>query len=147
MQVNQPWSASHWFRPYNYHFLSYYKKFCMLIALPIFYQVAYFQAAILMLIQLLEIIRFVKTNPFYSRWRTIFRFLLQLFIFLFFLIILILEVSIGKITDNASPTLNEDVKHFYNLGWVGFSLVFGFNGGFLVLFFIDVARGFKYNTR
>ena len=33
------------------------------------------------------------------------------------------------------------------MGWVGFGLVFAFNIGFLILFFIDVAMGFKYNSR
>lgn len=51
--INQKWSVKHWFRPYNYHFLSYYKKFLMIIALPLFYNVQYAQMAILLTIQLL----------------------------------------------------------------------------------------------
>lgn len=39
------------------------------------------------------------------------------------------------------------VKIYYNFGWVGFCLVFAFNIGFLILFFIDVAMGFKYTSR
>lgn len=37
IQMKEPWSIRHWFRPYNYHLLSYYKKFCMMVALPVFY--------------------------------------------------------------------------------------------------------------
>jgi len=53
MQINEEWSVRHWFRPYNYHFLSYYKKFVMIIALPLFYNLQYAQMGILLAVQTL----------------------------------------------------------------------------------------------
>ena len=42
-ESGEEWSVRQWLRPYNYHILSYYKKFTMLIALPIFYEFDYVQ--------------------------------------------------------------------------------------------------------
>lgn len=51
--MKEPWSWRHWFRPYNYHLLSYYKKFCMIISLPLFYDTPKWAAAVLIFLQLL----------------------------------------------------------------------------------------------
>lgn len=74
--MKEDWSPKHWFRPYNYHLLSYYKKFCMIVSLPIFYDSKHWQAAILILLQLLEITRFLVTKPYYTFWRNVYRFCL-----------------------------------------------------------------------
>lgn len=42
-----------WFRPYNYHILSFYKKFMMMFALPIFHEQPYTQISCLILLQIL----------------------------------------------------------------------------------------------
>jgi hypothetical protein len=76
MQMKEEWSWRHWLRPYNYHILSYYKKFCMIISLPLFYDSPKWSAAILIFLQLLEIIRFVLTRPYYAQWRNVYRFCL-----------------------------------------------------------------------
>lgn len=36
---------------------------------------------------------------------------------------------------------------YYAIGWVGFTMVFAFNTGFLILFFIDIAQGFRFSNR
>ncbi len=54
----------HWFRPYNYHIMSYYKKFLMMIALPIFYSTKYAQVSMLIIIQAMEIARFLAIWPY-----------------------------------------------------------------------------------
>lgn len=51
--MDEDWSPKHWFRPYNYHILSYYKKFCMIVSLPIFYDLPHFQPFVLLLLQIM----------------------------------------------------------------------------------------------
>lgn len=85
--MDEEWSVKHWFRPYNYHLLSYYKKFCMIIALPLFYESKHYQISILIILQLLEMGRFVATKPFQSLWRNVYRFVLELSLLLLFLTI------------------------------------------------------------
>lgn len=41
-----------WFRPHNYHILSYIKKFMMMLTFPIFYQFGYAQIIVLLIIQI-----------------------------------------------------------------------------------------------
>jgi len=57
------------------------------------------------------------------------------------------SLIIDEIIKNNPDTLLSSVNVFYNLGWVGFVLVFAFNLGFVVLFFIDVANGFRKTNR
>lgn len=71
--MNEHWSPRHWLRPYNYHLLSYYKKFVMMISLPLFYSVTYAQMGVLLFIQIIELVRFWKTWPFTSDKRNYFR--------------------------------------------------------------------------
>jgi hypothetical protein len=48
----------------------------MIISLPIFYDLEHFQPAILILLQVMEIARFLATRPYYATWRNVFRFVL-----------------------------------------------------------------------
>ena len=95
MQLNENWSPSHWFRPYNYHLLSYYKKFVMMISLPLFYSVNYAQMSVLFTLQCIEIIRLWKTWPYVSAKRNYFRLSLELALLFFFLVNLI-QISVLK---------------------------------------------------
>jgi hypothetical protein len=105
------------------------------------------QAWVLVLLQILEIVRFIMTKPYYKRWRNIYRFTLELLLLFFFVVVLAESYIIEEIVINDPATLEFYVKIYYNLGWVGFCLVFAFNIGFLILFFIDAAIGFKYTNR
>lgn len=49
--VQEKWTVKHWFRPYNYYILSYYKTFLMMISLPIFYSTKNAQIVVLLIIQ------------------------------------------------------------------------------------------------
>ena len=71
--MNEEWTPRQWLRPYNFHILSYYKKFVMMISLPLFYSVTYAQMGILAFIQLLEMFRVWKTWPFLSFKRNVIR--------------------------------------------------------------------------
>lgn len=119
----------------------------MIISLPIFYDVKYFQAAILILLQIMEISRLLATQPYYARWRNIYRLCLEIFLLLFFSVVMAETFLIAEISLNNQDTLLSTVNLFYNLGWFGFVLVFAFNIGFLVLFGIDVVNGFRHTTR
>lgn len=48
---------------------------------------------------------------------------------------------------NDSNTLASMVDQFYRVGWAGFVFVFVFNIGFVILFFINLARSFKQTNR
>lgn len=51
--INAEWSPRIWFRPYNYHILSFYKKFLMIFCLPIFHELPYAQTCCLLVLQIL----------------------------------------------------------------------------------------------
>lgn len=86
--ISAGWSPRVWFRPYNYHILSFYKKFMMMICLPIFHEQPYTQTICLVLLQLAEILRFYFTWPFASRLRNIFRLFLELTLLTIFVLVL-----------------------------------------------------------
>lgn len=119
----------------------------MIVSLPIFYDLKHFQPMILMLLQIMEIIRFLITKPYYAMWRNIYRLALELIMLAFFTCIFINTYLIEEIVLNNPDTLEANVRMYYNVGWAGFFFVFAFNIGFLVLWGIDVARGFKYSNR
>lgn len=147
MQMKEGWSPKHFFRPYNYHILSYYKKFCMIISLPLFYDSKNWQAGILVILQGLELTRFLLTKPYYATWRNVFRFCLELALLLFFMVVFILGFILDEIIKNDPNTLEKYIKVYYNLGWLGFALVWTFNLGFIVLMIVDIAQGCKKNNR
>lgn len=145
--MKEPWSIRHWFRPYNYHLLSYYKKFCMMVALPVFYEAKHWQISVLILIQALEIARFVATKPYVALWRNVYRFVLELIIFAFFFCILACELLMVEIVKDDPNTLQSSVNSYYGVGWFGFVLVWTFNIGFIVLTIIDVVLGCRRSNR
>lgn len=61
----------------------------MIISLPIFYHTIHAQAAILILIQEAEIVRFCYIWPFYKTWRNIYRLVLKCALEMFFICVLI----------------------------------------------------------
>lgn len=91
--------------------------------------------------------RFLATKPYYAKWRNIFRFTLELFLLFFFTCVLINTYIIDKITVNDPNTLDYYVQIYYAIGWVGFTMVFAFNIGFIIQFIIDVAQGFRFSNR
>jgi len=61
-------------------------------------------------------------------------------------VVLISTFLINGIIQNNSNTLNI-VKIFNAMGWLGFCLVFAFNGGFLLLMIVDIVQGFRFTNR
>lgn len=95
----------------------------------------------------MEIVRFVLTKPYYATWRNVYRFALEILLLGFFICVLVNTYLIQEIMLNDPATLDFYVRLYYDIGWAGFALVFAFNIGFVVLFFIDVAQGFRYTNR
>lgn len=119
----------------------------MIVSLPIFYELKHFQPAVLIILQLMEIVRFLITKPYFALWRNVYRFVLEIFLLIFFICVMINSYLIEEIVLNDPNTLDKSVRMYYDVGWVGFAMVFAFNIGFVILLFIDLGRGFKYSNR
>jgi hypothetical protein len=57
----------------------------MMVALPLFYDTKHWQISILILLQLLEMGRFLATKPYQARWRNVYRFVLESTLLCFFI--------------------------------------------------------------
>ena len=68
--------ARGFFRPTNYHALSYIKKMLMMATFPLFYSDGEIALIVLSMIQLGEVVRFAATWPFAKTWRNVFRLIL-----------------------------------------------------------------------
>jgi hypothetical protein len=137
----------HWFRPYNYHIMSYYKKFLMMVALPIFYSTKGAQVTILIAIQLMEIVRFLVIWPFHSKIRNYIRLALELCLLLFFACILIQGLKLPDIMSGDQILVAPAVNIYYNIGWVGFAMAFAFNIGHIAISVYDTALGCRKSNR
>lgn len=147
MQINEKWSPKHWLRPYNYHLLSYYKKFVMVISLPLFYPALFAQMGVLFSIQLLELFRFWKTWPFLSNKRNWFRLSLEFALLVFFLVNLIQIGILQSIMKSDTDGLASLTKIFYGLGWAGFAACFYFNISFICMNIFDLCTGLRVSNR
>lgn len=145
--MKEPWSPKHWFRPYNYHILSYYKKLLMVISLPIFYGTIHAQAFVLIFLQILEILRFIFTWPYYRRWRNIVRLCLEVILLVFFFCVMIQGFLVREIMLNKDSTLEKAINSFYKFGWVGFAMVFVFNLSFVAFTILDIVMGCRKSNR
>ena len=81
-----------WFRPHNYHIQSYIKKFLMMIAFPLFFYHGYAQIAVLIVVQAFEILRFVITWPYNTKWRNVYRLVLEAILLTIFCLMKIIRV-------------------------------------------------------
>ena len=59
----QHWSLRQLLRPYNYHILSFWKKFMMVAAVPLFYDHPTAAAAVLVTLQTMKLVRFILVWP------------------------------------------------------------------------------------
>ena len=119
----------------------------MIISLPLFYSSPQWEACILIVLQLLELIRFCITKPYYARWRNLFRFCLEMLALIMFVVVFANTFILEQIILNDPNTVNMYITVFYNLGWLGFVSVWVFNIGFIVLCIIDVCLGFRKTNR
>jgi len=119
----------------------------MIISLPIFYHTTHAQAAVLILLQALEIVRFVVIWPFNQKWRNIYRLVLECALEMFFICVLIQGFLVQEIMRNDDATLMYSIQMFYRFGWIGFSMVFFFNFGFIFLYIYDIYCGCRMTKR
>ena len=96
------WSPKIWFRPYNYHILSFYKKFLMMVSLPLFHEHIYAQISVLIILQVMEIVRFCLTMPFTSKLKNLFRLSMEIVLLLIFVLILSSSYLSGDLMKNST---------------------------------------------
>ena len=95
----------------------------------------------------MEIGRFLATKPYHALWRNVYRFVLEMFLLLFFITIFACEFILEEIKLNNNSTLQKSLDAYYQLGWFGFALVMTFNIGFVVLLIFDIVQGCRENNR
>ena len=66
---------------------------------------------------------------------------------MFFVMILVESYLIDDISSGTNGSTEDKGDSFYELGWVGFAVIFLYNIGFIVLMVIDVVVGCKYSNR
>jgi hypothetical protein len=105
------------------------------------------QIAVLILIQVMEIIRFIIVRPFKTKTRNFIRFGLDFTLLLFFGTVLIQGFLMLTIMSADTSTLLSTVDIFYKVGWTGFALAFIFNIGHLTIIIYDTVIGCRKSNR
>ena len=141
------WSFRHLLRPYNYQVLLFFRLLMVLAALPLFSDFTHGGISCLVVIQFLEIIRFLLTWPFFSLWRNIYRLVMEISLFLFFCFYLIDDILIIHFFQDVNAITIEQIYIYYILGWIGFSFLILYNLGFLIYLIIDIIYGCHYTNR
>ena len=112
----------------------------MIFALPIFHELPYTQATCLITLQVLEIIRFIVTWPFHSKFRNLYRIFLEVILLLIFIIVMVTQHLSALLMKNDPNNIEDVVKWFNLLGWLGLILVLIFNFSVFIITFIDMIR-------
>lgn len=127
------WNWRHFFRPYNYHTLTFIKKTLMLTAVPLFYDHGIWPVIILTVLQFLDVVRFLLTLPYQSNVRNFFYFFLESVLFIFFLCSFINQIAGQSIYDENGTIINvENATTYKNSGWLGMILLFVYNGLYIL---------------
>jgi hypothetical protein len=119
----------------------------MMVALPIFYNTKNAQITTLIVIQSLEIIRFLIIWPFKTRFRNFFRLFLDLCLLTFFITILIQSIELPDIMSGDNQRIVSAVEIYYSVGWVGFVMVFIFNICHIAIWIYDCMICCKKSNR
>lgn len=138
------WNVRNWLRPYNYHTLSYVKKFAMMMAFTCFYYQGFAQPIALVIVQVGEIVRFCLTWPYRHRWRNIYRLVLECILLVIFGLIYFIQLIVYNLIRGADATW---ATWFFMFGWVAFSLIMVYNFGFLILAFTNLVQTCKFTNR
>ena len=142
-----PWSAKHLLRPYNYKVFSFYRVLLIIAALPLFYGFSHGAITCLIVIQGLEIIRFLVIRPFSSLWRNLYQLILEVILLTFFIVYLADYIVVTELYVDPNAVTSADLSHYYNIGWAAAILIFIYNIGFILYFIIDVVIGCIYTNR
>ncbi len=103
------------------------------------------QIMALMLIQIGEIVRFCITWPFAKLWRNIYRLFLEFTLLSVFAVVFAIQ-KLSLTIYGQTPT-DSQVRLYFDIGWIGFTLILIFNFGFLALMIFDLAIGCKYSNK
>lgn len=133
-----------WFRPYNYATVGYVKKFAMMMAFTCFYYESFAQPIALLVIQIGEIVRLCLTWPYASKWRNIYRLVLEIILLAIFALIYFIQLIVYNLIRGADPVW---ATWFFLFGWIALVLVFVYNIGFLVLACINLYQQCKFTNR
>lgn len=136
--INEEWSPKVWFRPYYYHFLSYYKKILMMCSLPLFHNFPHAQIGCLILLQLFEICRFCITWPYATIKRNVYKLAMEIVLLLIFVVVLVLGALSTEMMMNNPSTIEMIVSSYNTLGWIGLILVLFFNFSILLMMIVDL---------
>lgn len=66
---------------------------------------------------------------------------------MYFICVFIQGFVIKEIMLNNPDTLKYSIQLFYRFGWIGFGMVFLFNGGFIALLIYDTVIGCRKSNR
>lgn len=124
-----------WFRPHNYTTVGYVKKFAMMMAFTCFFYESNAQPIVLSIIQIGEIVRFCLTWPFATKWRNIYRLVLEIVLLAIFALFYFIELVVYYLIRSTDPVW---ATWFYMFGWITLGLVFAYNIGFAVLACINL---------
>ena len=137
IQDNGQWSWRHFFRPYNYHTLTFMKKVLMLGSIPIFYEYLILPVVVLIILQAIDITRFLLTIPYHKFWRNLLYFTLEVLLLIFFVSSFINQYESLNIYDEDGIMVNNKFSNLYSLsGMIGIGVVFIYNILFTLSSFI-----------
>ena len=118
-----------------------------MIALPIFYSAKNAQVTVLIIIQIMEIVRFLIIWPFHEKVRNYIRLALELCLLIFFGSIIIQALKLPDIMSGDQLLIAPAVEIYYAIGWVGFAMVFVFNIGHILIMIYDAFLGCRKSNR
>ena len=105
-----PWSAKHLLRPYNYKVVSFYRVLLIIAAFLLFYGFSHGAISCLIVIQSLEIIRFLIIRPFSSLWRNFYQLLLEVTLLSFFAVYLADYIVVTELYADPNSVTSEDLS-------------------------------------
>ncbi len=138
------WECSHFLRPYNFEILSLIRLALILASLPLFQSITYGCITSLLVIQFLEIIRFLLSWPYYSNWRNFYKLGLEFVLFIIFALYLASDVLYRQ---GQLSTDMEIASQYQAIGWAGFIMLFIYNILYFFYLCIDIFVGCIYTNR
>lgn len=118
-----------------------------MLSFPLFYRFGFAQIIVLMVLQGFEILRFLITWPYNSKWRNIYRLVLESVLMTIFAMVLFIQLIVARLTSGNIEQAETYASMFFVIGWVAFVLVYIFNLGFFALFCMNWFQNCNYTNR
>lgn len=133
------WNWRHFFRPYNYHTLTFIKKALMLLSITIFYDYPFVSILSLMVLQIIEILRFLLTIPYQHRVRNCVYFIIELSLMIYFICGVMNLLASEQMHDNTGTIINLETVGMYKIsGWIGIFMLYLYNSLFMLSSFVEL---------